>query len=232
MLSGFVSSQYLWVSRHKAVDVVVDLLEHEASVHQIETTLQNHGGQAMKKKLNIHMNQHCNVQNVSGFLLNEKRVEAVSVAPDLDEDCQAVVGIPGSIQIVLVFLCDVRHHHVDQSLHCVMERCWETLIPGQLKNTRMFIEKPLRELEQAQVVFGQSNWHLLLGSLSLWATDFKYSQNDTAGNIFFSYMRNLLIWFSHTSSCCFKYAKEHQMRIDLNLETVLVLFLFGNNYRA
>lgn len=31
---------YLWVSRHETVDVVVDLLEHEASVHQVQTALQ------------------------------------------------------------------------------------------------------------------------------------------------------------------------------------------------
>lgn len=33
-------SLYLWVSRHETVDVVVDLLEHKASVHQVETALQ------------------------------------------------------------------------------------------------------------------------------------------------------------------------------------------------
>ena len=45
----------------------------------------------------------------------------VTVDPDLDEDCQAVVGVPGGIQVVFVFLSDVWHHHVDQSLHSVME---------------------------------------------------------------------------------------------------------------
>lgn len=45
----------------------------------------------------------------------------VTVDPDLDEDCQAVVGVPGGIQVVFVFLSDVWHHHVDQSLHGVME---------------------------------------------------------------------------------------------------------------
>lgn len=57
------------------------------------------------------------------WTFKKKHVEAVSVDPHLDEDCKAVVGIPGSIQIVLVFLGDVWHHHVDQSLHSVMERC-------------------------------------------------------------------------------------------------------------
>lgn len=33
-------SLYLWVSGHETVDVVVDLLEHKASVHQVETALQ------------------------------------------------------------------------------------------------------------------------------------------------------------------------------------------------
>lgn len=53
---------------------------------------------------------------------------------DLDEDCKAVVGVSGSIQVVLVLLSDVWHHHVYQSLHHVMERCRESLIPGQLKH--------------------------------------------------------------------------------------------------
>lgn len=30
---------YLWVSRRKTAHVVVDLFEHEASVHQVETAL-------------------------------------------------------------------------------------------------------------------------------------------------------------------------------------------------
>lgn len=30
---------YLWVSGHEAVHVVVDLFEHEPSVHQVETSL-------------------------------------------------------------------------------------------------------------------------------------------------------------------------------------------------
>lgn len=54
--------------------------------------------------------------------------------PDLYEDCQAVVGISSSIQIVLVLLSDVWHHHVDQSLHGVMEGCGEALISGQLQD--------------------------------------------------------------------------------------------------
>ncbi len=52
--------------------------------------------------------------------------------PDLDEDGQTVVGVPGGIQVVFVFLSDVWHHHVDQSLHSVMEGRGEALIPGQL----------------------------------------------------------------------------------------------------
>lgn len=50
----------------------------------------------------------------------------------LDEDGQTVVGIPGGVQIVLVLLGDVGHHHVDQGLHRVVEGCRETLVPGQL----------------------------------------------------------------------------------------------------
>lgn len=44
MLSVVISVQsslYLWVSRHETVDIVVDLLEREASVHQGETALHN-----------------------------------------------------------------------------------------------------------------------------------------------------------------------------------------------
>lgn len=33
--------KHLWVSRHEAVHVVVDLLEHKTSVHQVEAALQN-----------------------------------------------------------------------------------------------------------------------------------------------------------------------------------------------
>lgn len=47
MLLLFASSVYLWVSRHKTVDVVVDLLEHKASVHQVETALQTDEGKAI-----------------------------------------------------------------------------------------------------------------------------------------------------------------------------------------
>lgn len=54
------------------------------------------------------------------------------LTPDLDEDRQAVVGVPGGVQVVLVLLSDVRHHHVDQRLHRVVERCGEALVPGQL----------------------------------------------------------------------------------------------------
>lgn len=49
--------------------------------------------------------------------------DTVTVAPDLDEDRQTVVSVPGSIEVVFVFLSDVWHHHVDQSLHSVMEGC-------------------------------------------------------------------------------------------------------------
>lgn len=38
-----VCTVYLWVSRHKTVEIVVDLLEHKASVHQVETALQEDG---------------------------------------------------------------------------------------------------------------------------------------------------------------------------------------------
>lgn len=65
----------------------------------------------------------------------ERMKGALNVAPDLDEDSQTVVGIPGSIQVVFVFLSYVRHHHVDQRLHSVMEGCRKTLIPGQLRRT-------------------------------------------------------------------------------------------------
>ena len=50
-------------------------------------------------------------------------VKQVEADLDLDEDCQAVVGVASSVQVVLVLLGDVRHHHVDQGLHGVMEGC-------------------------------------------------------------------------------------------------------------
>lgn len=58
---------------------------------------------------------------------------AAGAGPDLDEDRQAVVGVSGSIQVVLVFLRDVRHDQVDQRLHGVMEGGREALVPGQLQ---------------------------------------------------------------------------------------------------
>lgn len=51
---------------------------------------------------------------------------------NLDENCQAVVGIASRIQVVLVFLGDVRHQHVHQSLHCMVEGCRKALVPGEL----------------------------------------------------------------------------------------------------
>lgn len=100
---------YLWVSRHKTVDIVVDLLEHKSSVHQVKTALQNEGGNA---SVIIY-----STRNTLIFKLQA----TVTVDPDLDKDCQAVVGVSGGIQVVFVFLSDVWHHHVDQSLHSVME---------------------------------------------------------------------------------------------------------------
>lgn len=43
-----------------------------------------------------------------------------------------MVGIASCIQVVFVFLGDVWHQHVHQSLHCMVERCRETLVPGEL----------------------------------------------------------------------------------------------------
>lgn len=57
------------------------------------------------------------------------------MSADLNENGQTVVGIASGIQVVLVFLGDVRHQHVNQSLHCVLERRRETLVPGELGDT-------------------------------------------------------------------------------------------------
>lgn len=54
------------------------------------------------------------------------------MSTNLDENGQTVVGIASCIQVVFVFLGDVWHQHVHQSLHCMVERCRETLVPGQL----------------------------------------------------------------------------------------------------
>ncbi len=51
----------------------------------------------------------------------------------LYEDSQAMVGIAGSVQIVLILLCHVRHQHVHQCLNSVVERSCESLVPGQLR---------------------------------------------------------------------------------------------------
>lgn len=51
---------------------------------------------------------------------------------NLDEYCQAVVGVASCVQVVLVLLGDVRHQHIHQSLHRMVEGCRETLVPGQL----------------------------------------------------------------------------------------------------
>lgn len=54
----------------------------------------------------------------------------------LNEDGQAVVGVARRIQVVLVLLRDVRHHHVDQCLHGVVEGGRETLVSGKLRNRK------------------------------------------------------------------------------------------------
>lgn len=59
----------------------------------------------------------------------------MKVSANLNENGQTVVGIASCIQVVLVFLGDVRHQHVNQSLHCMVERCRETLVPGELGDT-------------------------------------------------------------------------------------------------
>lgn len=51
---------------------------------------------------------------------------------NLDENCQAVVGITSCVQVVFVFLGDLWHQHVDQSLHCMVEGCRKTLVPREL----------------------------------------------------------------------------------------------------
>lgn len=55
---------------------------------------------------------------------------------DLDENSQTVVGIASCVQVVFVFLGDVWHQHVYQSLHCVVEGCRETLVPGELREPK------------------------------------------------------------------------------------------------
>lgn len=65
---------------------------------------------------------------------------SISRGANLDENRQAVVGITRRIQVVLVFLGDVRHQHVHQSLHGVVEGCRETLVPGQLDQRKQKIK--------------------------------------------------------------------------------------------
>lgn len=53
---------------------------------------------------------------------------------DLNEHSQAVVGIAGRVQVVLVLLCDVRHEHVHQRLYRMIEGGGEALVPGELES--------------------------------------------------------------------------------------------------
>lgn len=43
------------------------------------------------------------------------------MSANLDENSQTVVGIASCIQVVFVFLGDVWHQHVNQSLRCMVE---------------------------------------------------------------------------------------------------------------
>lgn len=59
-------------------------------------------------------------------------ISSVGRSANLDESCQAVVGIASCVQVVLVFLRDVWHQHIHQCLHCMIERCRKALVPGEL----------------------------------------------------------------------------------------------------
>lgn len=63
-------------------------------------------------------------------------IASIGRSANLDENCQAVVGIASRVQVVLVFLSDVWHQHIHQSLHCMVERCRKTLVPGELDKTK------------------------------------------------------------------------------------------------
>lgn len=43
-----------------------------------------------------------------------------------------MVGIASCIEIVLIFLGDVWHEHIDQSLYCMVVGCRKALVPGDL----------------------------------------------------------------------------------------------------
>lgn len=84
-------------------------------------------------------------REASGSYISKGRGEAtgLSEAPEvaflrfhshLNEDGQAVVGVAGRVQVVLVLLRDVRHHHVDQRLHGVVKGGRETLVSGKLRS--------------------------------------------------------------------------------------------------
>ena len=70
------------------------------------------------------------------FIQIEGAMDVFENPADLDEDCQAVVGVPGCVQVVLVLLRDVWHQHVDQGLQRVVERHGETLAPGELRGEK------------------------------------------------------------------------------------------------
>ena len=48
-------------------------------------------------------------------------IAGIGRGANLDEHCQAVIGIASRVQVVLVFLCDVWHQHIHQSLHRMVE---------------------------------------------------------------------------------------------------------------
>lgn len=87
-------------------------------------------GEKKQKGLAFRISLHISFSMIlSRFSFEGKRA-------DLDEHRQAVVRIAGRVQVVLVLLGDVRHQHVYQRLHRVVERRREALVPGELRERK------------------------------------------------------------------------------------------------
>lgn len=110
---------YFWVSEHEAVDVVVDLFEHKASVHERKTALEKTWTLMI---ITIIINSHyikTFVWNIyttySGMIqysmFTKHAHDWLKGSAHLDENSNAVIGVSGGIQVIFIFLSDVRHEH-------------------------------------------------------------------------------------------------------------------------
>ncbi len=79
------------------------------------------------------MNTHYSIFHTDLHIKGQFGSAGFGRSANLDENGQTVVGIASCIQVVLVFLGDVWHQHIHQSLHRMVERRRETLVSGELE---------------------------------------------------------------------------------------------------